>query len=112
MNLKNGAGMAPSINNMSGEPNNMKRLAFLTLGMAAIALGACNKGNEDAVQNAEMNQPEAEQLNELANQAAMDAANAQAAAQANIENATAQENATVDNTVNPQEADEQNVSGM
>jgi polyhydroxyalkanoate synthesis regulator phasin len=104
--------MAPSINNMSGEPNNMKRLAFLMLGMAAIALGACNKGNEDAVQNAEMNQPEAEQLNELANQAAMDAANAQAAAQANIENATAQENATVDNTVNPQEADEQNVSGM
>ena len=104
--------MAVSIDSFSGEPNNMKRLAFLTLGMAALALGACNKGNEDAVRNAELNQPEAEQLNELANQAAMDAANAQAAAQANIENATAQENATIDNTVNPQEADEQNVSGM
>ena len=90
----------------------MKRLAFLTLGMAALALGACNRGNEDAVQNAELNQPEAEQLNELANQASMDAANAQAAAQANIENATTQENAAIDNTVNPQEADEQNVSGM
>ena len=104
--------MAVSIDSFSGKPNNMKRLAFLTLGMAALALGACNKGNEDAVQNAELNQPEAEQLNELANQAAMDAANAQAAAQANIENATTQENAAIDNTVNPQEADEQNVSGM
>jgi hypothetical protein len=89
----------------------MKRLAFVTIGIASLALAACNKNNPDAIQNAEINQPQAEQLNELANQAAMDAANAQAAA--NKAQAAANEaNAVADNTVNPQEADEQNVSGM
>jgi hypothetical protein len=89
----------------------MKRLAFVTIGTAALALAACNKNNPDAVQNAEINQPQAEQLNELANQAAMDAANAQAAAN-NAQAAANEANAVADNTVNPQEADEQNVSGM
>jgi hypothetical protein len=89
----------------------MKRLAFVTITAASLAVAGCNRGNEDAVNNAELNQPESD-LNEIANQAAMDAANAQAAAQANIQNAMEQENASVDNAVNPQEADEQNVSGM
>ena len=90
----------------------MKRLAFVTIAMVSIALAGCNRNNEDAVQNAELNQPNAE-LNEIANQAAMDAANEEAARlaaqqnQLNAENAAAQ-----DNTVNPKEADEQNVSGM
>ena len=89
----------------------MKRLAFVTVGMAALAVAACHKDNQDAVQNTEINQPAAEQLNELANQAAEDAANAQAAA--NSAKAAANEaNAVADNTVNPREADEQNVSGM
>ena len=61
----------------------MKRLVFAIVGTAALALGGCNNNNQDAVQNAELNQPESD-LNEIANQAAMDAANAQAAAQANI----------------------------
>jgi hypothetical protein len=90
----------------------MKRLAFVALGMAALALGGCNRGNQDTVQNAEINQPDADQLNELANQAAMDAANAQAAAQANLQNAADQGNASIDNMVNPTDAEEQNVSGM
>jgi hypothetical protein len=90
----------------------MKRLAFTCLGTAALALAACNNSNQDAVQNAEINQPDADQLNELANQAAMDAANAQAAAQANLQKQMQQENAAIDNTVNPTDADEQNVSGM
>ena len=94
-----------------GERKAMKRLTFVTIGAAALALAACNKGNEDTVQNAELNQPAAEQLNELANQAAMDAANAQAAAN-NAQNAANELNAAADNTVNPREADEQNVSGM
>lgn len=94
-----------------GEHKAMKRLACAIVGSAVLALGACNNSNQDAVQNAELNQPESD-LNEIANQAAMDAANAQAAAQANIENAQQEQNATVDNAVNPQEADEQNVSGM
>ena len=89
----------------------MKRLAFVTIATASLALASCNRGNEDVVNNAELNQPQSD-LNEIANQAAMDAANAQAAAQANIQNATQQENASVDNAVNPKEADEQNVSGM
>ena len=89
----------------------MKRLAFVTIATASLALAGCNRGNEDVVNNAELNQPQSD-LNEIANQAAMDAANAQAAAQANIQNATQQENASVDNAVNPKEADEQNVSGM
>jgi hypothetical protein len=76
-----------------------------------LALSACNNNNPDAVQNAELNQPAPDQLNELANQAAMDAANAQAAAN-NAANAANEANAVADNTVNPQEADEQNVSGM
>ena len=89
----------------------MKRLAFVTIATASLAVAGCNRGNEDVVNNAELNQPQSD-LNEIANQAAMDAANAQAAAQANIQNATQQENASVDNAVNPKEADEKNVSGM
>ena len=89
----------------------MKRLAFVTVGIAALAVAACHKDNQDAVQNAEINQPAAEQLNELANQAAEDAANAQAAANS-AKNAANEANAVADNTVNPREADEQNVSGM
>jgi hypothetical protein len=89
----------------------MKKLAFVAIGTAALALAACQKDNQDAVQNAEINQPQAEQLNDLANQAAEDAANAQEAANS-AKNAANEANAVADNTVNPQEADEQNVSGM
>ncbi len=89
----------------------MKKLAFAIAGTAVLALAACNNSNQDAVNNAEINQPDADQLNELANQAAMDAANAQAAANS-AQNTANDVNAVVDNTVNPQEADEKNVSGM
>ena len=88
----------------------MKRLAFVAIGSSLLALAGCNRGNEDAVQNAELNQPESD-MNEIANQAAMDAANAQAAANS-AQNAANEANAVADNTVNPREADEQNVSGM
>jgi hypothetical protein len=103
--------MAGGTDRFDGERKVMKRLAFVTVSAAALALAACNKGNEDAVQNAELNQPAAEQLNELANQAAMDAANAQAAAN-NAQAAANEVNAVAENITNPQEADEQNVSGM
>jgi outer membrane murein-binding lipoprotein Lpp len=96
---------------LDGERNIMKRLVFAVVATAALTLAGCNSKNEDAVQNAEINQPDAEQLNELANQAAMDAANAQAAAN-NAQEAANELNAAADNTVNPKEADEQNVSGM
>ena len=91
----------------------MKKLAFIVVGSAALALGACNRGNEDAVQNAELNQPSADELNELSNQAAMDAANAEAAALANQQKLLNEENAAAQaNVTNPTEAQEQNVSGM
>jgi hypothetical protein len=91
----------------------MKRLAFVTFGAAAaLAVAGCNRGNEDTVQNAELNQPDAEQLNDLANQAAADLAANQAAAQNDIDNTVAEQNAVIENVTNPIDADEQNVSGM
>ena len=92
----------------------MKRLAFALTGAAALSLAACGGNNEDAVENAEMNQPSAEELNELSNQAAMDAANAEAAALGAQEQQLQEENAAapVENTTDPSDADEQNVSGM
>jgi len=112
VNLKNSAVIAVIANRLDGERNVMKRLAFVTLGTVSLVLSACNNSNQDAVQNAELNQPNAEQLNDLAAQAASDAANAQAQAQANLQNKVEQENAAAENVTNPAEADEQNVSGM
>jgi len=88
----------------------MKRLVFLTVA-AGLALGACNSSNEDAVNNAELNQPESD-LNEIANQAALDAANEAAAAQNAMQQSANEQNAVIENVANPEEADEQNVSGM
>jgi hypothetical protein len=86
----------------------MKKLTFALVGTAALLTVACNRGDEDQVNNAEMNQPSSSDLNALANDAANVANEAQAL------NAQAQnlQNAAEDNTVNPKDADEQNVSGM
>lgn len=86
----------------------MKKFVFALVGTAALLTAACNRGNEDQVNNAEMNQPSAE-LNALANDAAN---NAEADALGNQLNQLNQENAAADNTTNPEDADEQNVSGM
>ena len=87
----------------------MKKFAFALVGTATLALAACNNNNQDAVENVEMNQPPAE-LNELSSDAANDAANAEAAALGEQQQQL-EENAT-DNTTNPVDEDEQNVSGM
>jgi hypothetical protein len=88
----------------------MKRLAFLIGGAAALALSACNGDNQDAVNNAELNQPAVEDLNALANEAANNAAEMNALGNEQLEaNDT---NAVGDNGDNPSEAEEQNVSGM
>ena len=84
----------------------MKKLAFLIGGAAALALGACSSNNQDAVNNAELNQPAADDLNTLANQAA---ANAETNAAAN----QADQNAAAEvNTTNPTDAIENNVDAM
>jgi len=91
----------------------MKRLAFVLSGATALALAACSGNNEDALQNAEMNQPSADELNQLSNQAAMDAANAEAEALGTQQKQLQNENAAAeDDATNPTDADEQNVSGM
>jgi hypothetical protein len=88
----------------------MKRLAFVITGMAALTLSACHNTNQDAVQNAELNQPNAEELNQLSSDAANDAANS--ATLGNQQNQLDQNASAVANTVNPTDAQEQNVSGM
>ena len=88
----------------------MKKLTFAMVGTAALLTAACNRGNEDQVNNAEMNQPAAE-LNALANEAANVAAEADALGN-RAENLADAANEAADNTVNPKDADEQNVAGM
>jgi hypothetical protein len=90
----------------------MKRLAFAIGGAAALALAGCSGNNQDAVDNAVLNQPSADDLNALSNQAAMDAANNEAAELANQQQATDLNASADENVVNQQEADEQNVSAM
>ena len=94
---------APTIRR--GLKNVMKRLAFVIAGTAALTLSACNRGNEDAVQNAELNQAATDAANDAANSEA--AALGNQAAELNAANAAAE-----DNTTNPSDAQEQNVSGM
>lgn len=78
--------------------------------MAALTLAACHNNNQDAVQNAELNQPNADELNQLSSDAANDAANS--ATLGNQQNQLEQNAAADANTVNPTDAQEQNVSGM
>jgi len=85
----------------------MKRLAFVIGGAAALALSACSGGNQDAVDNAELNQPAADDLNALANDAAMNAEDQAANQQVQDENAAADSNGA-----NPSEAQEQNIDAM
>ena len=88
----------------------MKKLAFAFAAGSALLVAACNNAGQDQVNNAELNQPSPE-LNGLANEAAN---NAEADALGNqldqLNNEAA--NGSDDNTVNPKDADEQNVSGM
>ncbi len=86
----------------------MKRLVFAITGTAALALAACSGNNQDAVENAEINQPAAE-VNVTDN---MDAANSEAAALGTQQQQLEDENAVADTTTNPTDEEEQNVAGM
>ena len=85
----------------------MKKLVFLIGGAAALALSGCSGNNQDAVNNAELNQPAAEDLNSLANEAAVNAEDAALGNQQQDQNAAAE-----DSGPNPSEAEENNVSAM
>ena len=86
----------------------MKRLVFVVGGAAALALSGCNNSNQDAVNNAELNQPAVEDLNALANDAAMNAE----APPANAVELNDQNAAAPDNGPNPSEDEEKNVDSM
>lgn len=89
----------------------MRRLVFAIIGTAILAVAGCHNTNQDAVQNAELNQPSADELNQLSSDAANDAAS-NAATLGNQQNELDQNAAADANTVNPTDAQEQNVSGM
>lgn len=89
---------------------NMKRLAFAIGGGATLALAGCGSGNQDAVSNAELNQPAAEDLNALAGDAAN---NAEDQALGNQQQQLNDENAAADaNGSNPTEDQEKNIDAM
>ncbi len=92
----------------------MKKTGFLhSSATAALALAACNSSNQDAVEQCRAEPAGADELNDLATDAANDAANAEAAALGEQQNAARSENAAApDNTTNPSDDQEQNVSGM
>ena len=87
----------------------MKRLVFVIGGAAALALAGCSNNNQDAVNNAELNQPAADDLNALANDAA---ANAEDQALGNQQQLNDENAAAEDNGSNPSEAQEKNVDAM
>jgi len=87
----------------------MKRLAFVIGGAAALALAGCSGNNQDAVNNAELNQPAAEDLNALANDAA---ANAEDQNLANQQQQLDQNAAADENGSNPTEDQEKNIDAM
>ena len=86
----------------------MKKLAFTLIvsGAAAFGLTACNNNDQDAVNNAELNQPAPEDLNSLANEAAN---NAEDQALGNMQDQNA---AADDNTTSPSDAVENNIDAM
>lgn len=90
----------------------MKKLALALGSASALALAGCNFTNQDQVDNAQGNEP-TQNIDALSNDAANDAANAEAEALGAQQQQLEQENASAaDNTENPADADEQNVSGM
>lgn len=89
----------------------MKKLAFVFAGAAVLTISACSSRNDDAVNNAELNQPAAEDLNAIANEAAMNADEQALGNRQKVEDQNASATLT-NNTADTSDADEQNVSGM
>jgi len=87
----------------------MKKLAFAIGGGALLALAGCSGNNQDAVSNAELNQPAAEDLNSLANDAATNAEDQALGNQQQLNEGNA---AAPDNGPNPSEDQEKNVDAM
>lgn len=91
----------------------MKHIGFAVAAAASLALAACSGNTEDAVDNSQLNDTVSD-VDALSEDAANDAAAAEAQALGEQQQQLEQENAAAaeDNTTNPEDADEQNVSGM
>lgn len=89
----------------------MRKLVIALIATASLSIAACGSNNQDAIENAELNQPAADDLNAISLDAANDAANAEAEALGTQAQQLEQAPAD-DNTTNPADADEQNVTGM
>lgn len=90
----------------------MNKLVIALIATASLAVAACGGNDQDAIANAELNQPAVDDLNAMGSDAANDAANAEAEAlgtQAQQLDSAANE---IENVTNPTDEDEQNVSGM
>ena len=89
----------------------MKKLGFLLVGTAALALAACGRNEADTLNEAEAQNVEAEALNNLAAEAEIEALGNQAQ-QLEAENTAAEEVETIDgNATSPSEV-EDDVQGM
>jgi hypothetical protein len=88
----------------------MRKLVIALVATASLSIAACGGNNQDAVENAELNQPAADDLNAMSLDAANDAANAEAEALGTQQQQL--EAPAADNTTNPADEDEQNVTGM
>ena len=103
--------MAPAIRSR-GTQTHEKVVFAVDRNRPRSALAGCSRNNQDAVNNAEINQPAAEDLNELSKDAANDAANAEAAALGNQQSSsTAKMRRPTTRPTRPT-TQEQNVSGM
>ena len=88
----------------------MKKFAFALAGAAALTLAACSSGEQDTLENADMNQTVDMNVPD-ANAAADAEAAALGTQQEQLESENAL-NAVEDNATNPSDAEEQNVAGM
>jgi ABC-type oligopeptide transport system substrate-binding subunit len=85
----------------------MKRASLAAVAFGLLALAACNRNNPDQLNQVETNQPSADNLDELSNQAANVAAESQA-----LENQAEQLNRTAQNATGAQTPADENIQGM
>ena len=84
------------------------RKASVAIGVfALLALGACNRGSQDQLNAGELNDSAAQNLDELANQAANVASEAQV-----LENQAQQLDQEAQNSAGSQTAEDENIQGM
>jgi lipopolysaccharide export system protein LptA len=85
----------------------MKRASLAAVAFGLLALAACNRNNPDQLNQVEANQPSADNLDELSNQAANVAAESRA-----LENQAEQLNQTAQNAAGAQTPADENIQGM